>query len=366
MNTRPWENLYVHVPFCAGKCDYCAFYSEPDSSLADAWFEKLTEDAIRHASGTLPLKTVYFGGGTPTLLPPDRLERLFSMLEKHFRVTGDAEVSMECNPESLTPEKAKVMSGFVNRVSMGVQSFDEEKRRLIGRRGDVRKLESALGMLRTAGMENIGMDLIYELPSQTLREWRGELEKAVSFGIRHLSAYSLSIEENTPLARRFRKNGSEELGAEMGELAVRFLSEHGLERYEISNYAQPGFECRHNWNVWHGGTYLGLGPSACSFDGRVRWTEVSPVQSWLAGEAPEMDEIPEEKRLAEIWVMGLRTVRGWKKGEFNALTGVNPEDHWREVLDRLTAEGFLASLFGRIALSERGLAFWNDAAAEFF
>lgn len=366
MNARPWENLYIHVPFCAGKCDYCAFYSEPDSSLAEQWFGKLTEDAVRYSSGALPLKTVYFGGGTPTLLSPDLLERLFAMLKKNFQLDGDAEVSMECNPESLTPEKAAAMRSFVNRVSMGVQSFDEEKRRLIGRRGDVRKVESALKILRNTGLENIGMDLIYELPTQTLHDWRNELEKAVSFGIQHLSAYSLSVEENTPLSKRLKGNESEETGAEMGELAVRFLSENGLERYEISNYARPGFECRHNWNVWHGGTYLGLGPSACSFDGRIRWTEAPSVERWLSGEPPEQDEIPEAERLAEIWVMGLRTVRGWKKGEFEALTGTNPEKYWNHELEHLAAEEFLASEPDRIALSERGLAFWNDAAAEFF
>lgn len=366
MNARPWENLYVHVPFCAGKCDYCAFYSEPDLSLAEAWFGKMSEDAARYAPGALPLKTVYFGGGTPTLLPPEMLERLFELVKSRFSLAGNAEVSMECNPESLTTEKAAAMSSFVNRVSMGVQSFDEAKRRLIGRRGDVRKVESALEMLRSAGLKNIGMDLIYELPGQTVPEWRKELERAVSFGIQHLSAYSLSVEENTPLSKRIQANESDEPGAEMGEVAVRFLAENGLKRYEISNYARPGFECRHNWNVWHGGTYLGLGPSACSFDGSIRRTEASPLRDWLAGKMQETDEIPAEKWLAEIWVMGLRTVRGWEKGEFDALTGVDPEKHWNEILKHLASEGFLESASGRIALSERGLAFWNDAAAEFF
>ena len=365
MNTRPCRNVYVHVPFCNGKCAYCAFYSEPEVNPASVaqWLDRLEDDAARKSARTLPLDTLYIGGGTPTALSRAALERLFRILEHRFSFLPGAEISIECNPESLTAEKAEILGRHVNRVSMGVQSFRFDFREKIGRRSSgVRAVEMALSLLRANGIENIGFDLIYAIPGETPADWKQELETALSYPIRHLSAYSLSIEEGTELAARGLPPEDSELSFAMWEAAQEILSAHGMPRYEISNYASMPYECRHNQNVWHAEPYLGLGPAACSFDGAVRFTEIPSLSRWLAGEAPEPDVISEEKRLGEMFIMGLRTVRGWKKSEFSRVSRLPWREMWSTIIGKQRKDGLLQETPERIFPTEKGLAFWNDLA----
>ena len=203
MKIRPYQNLYIHVPFCNGKCAYCAFYSEPEvkQEAVDAWLCRLELDAKQYAPQSVPLNTVYLGGGTPTAIPPESLERIFKIIGTYFTLAENAEISTECNPESLTEEKAAVLGRCVNRVSMGVQSFNPKFRSLIGRRGGgAGTVERALDLLRSNGIANIGFDLIYALPEQTLDDWVRELETSLGYMPRHISAYSLIIEDGTELA----------------------------------------------------------------------------------------------------------------------------------------------------------------------
>ena len=218
--------------------------------------------------------------------------------------------------------------------------------------------------LRDAGLRNIGLDLMYGLPGETPGLWRRDLERALEFEPEHVSAYSITPEPGTPFADRIA--GSQEddaLSEAMWEQAGEILGGAGLPRYEISNYARPGFESRHNSNVWHGQTYLGLGlgPAACSFDGTDRWTQASGLRAWLDDAPPEFDRIPRQARLGEILMMGLRTVRGWTRREFEEAAGCAWDD-FTDRLDELAERGLVTLAADSVAPTECGLAFWNDIA----
>lgn len=363
MISAEYRNLYIHVPFCRGKCGYCAFYSHPetDPDLADAWLERIRRD-LRDAEPRLQnVHTVYFGGGTPSLLPEKTLRELFRAVSRYARLTPGAEVTMEATPESVTPERCAAAAGFINRVSMGVQSFSPELlKNALRRPMEAGTVERALELWRKeAGVENLGIDLIFALPGETPAMWKSDLQKAVELPLRHISAYSLMVEEGTPLAAS-GYHPDETLSADMWETAGSFLAEHGFPRYEISNYAAEGSQARHNQNIWHGETYLGLGPAASGFDGIDRITEAPSITRWLAGEPPERDAIPRASRLREIFIMGLRTVRGWAPGEFRRITG-EPAD-FPELADAQRTGLVVTGDGGEVRPTAKGLAFWNDLA----
>jgi coproporphyrinogen dehydrogenase len=356
-------NLYLHVPFCNGKCAYCAFYSEPVFSLPlwNRWLERIERELDRVTS---PVSTLYLGGGTPTLAPVEELERLGKLLRSRLTFLADSERSIECNPETVTPEKASLLAEYFNRISMGAQSFSANSLRAIGRTAcDPDIIRSAYVELRRAGNRNIGLDLMYALPGQSCDDFATDLNAVSELAPNHLSAYSLTIEEGTALAeKRGLRVPSDEESAEEWEMLGAFDPVR-WPRYEVSNYAAPEYECRHNQAVWHGEPYLGLGPGASSFDGSRRWTEVADLRRWLGGEPPEMDVIPAESRLREIFVMGLRTVRGWRSGEFELRT----RRSWSFMIpqiQRLWNAGLLECGRGSIRASEKGLLFWDEIAME--
>jgi oxygen-independent coproporphyrinogen-3 oxidase len=357
------RNLYIHVPFCAGKCDYCAFYSEPapETALIRKWLDRILSQLEENAPHLKKAETVYFGGGTPSLLPDDVLKRLFAAV--HEAVPDAVEISIEANPFTVTPEKAAALTSFANRVTLGIQSFEPALLEAIGRRAHTGPgPEEAVRNLREAGLRNLGLDLMYALPGETPGLWRRDLEHALELNPEHISAYSVTPEPGTPFARRVAGRPEDDaLSETMWEQAGAVLGAAGLPRYEISNYACPGFESRHNSNVWHGQTYLGLGPAACSFDGTDRWTQVSDLRAWTNGAPLEFDRIPRRARLGEILMMGLRTVRGWTRREFEAATG-NGWDVFSEPLNELAERGLVTLTADSIAPTERGLAFWNDIA----
>ena len=352
------ENLYIHVPFCNGKCDYCAFYSEPEVSEQNAWawLNKIKTD-LTSKKITEPLETVYLGGGTPTALPPEILSALMDLI-KQLPLAENAEISSECNPGSLTGEKAKIIAGTVNRISMGVQSFHPSLLSTIGRRTSPDKVAQTFDLLRNiSGIRRIGLDLICALPGETMEMWKEDLEKALSFHPEHISAYMLIPEPGTPFTEKYGEEPplSEDLQAEMWEFAGDFLERNGMPRYEISNHAAPGGECRHNQNVWHGKTYLGVGPGACSFNGKDRFTNAVPLSEWLRGVPPEIDSVSDDVRHREIFIMGLRTVRGWNRKEFD----------WTDylpVLHQLETDGLIKISENAVKPTKQGLLCWNTIA----
>ena len=226
-------------------------------------------------------------------------------------------------------------------------------------------LSGALFFLDKNNIRNRGIDLIYLLPGQTLADWENELQKAVSFDITHLSCYSLTLEEGTPLAEKYEEQ-DEDLSADMWELAGKILAEKSFPRYEISNYAKAGFHCRHNDNIWKGASYLGLGSSACSFNGKDRWTQYSPIGGFLAGKEAEKDVISDEKRLAEIFIMGLRKVSGWKEEDWNIVSGGRSFDSlWKKEMEKNLLLGLLKQEGDTLYPTQKGLEYWNDLAESF-
>lgn len=366
-----FENVYIHIPFCSRKCDYCSFFSVPNpgKNLVDAYLNRLEED-LADANLSIPVKTIYLGGGTPSLLSCAQLERFYAMIRKYVPLLPSAEISMECNPETLSPEKGEIILDFVNRLSIGVQSFNHKLRSKLGRQSKDSDIETALNSLRGRRIKEFNIDLIYGIPGQSLKEWEHDLETAAAHDISHISCYCLTIEEGTALATAFNGENlvDDETAAEMWSLTGAFLESRNIRRYEISNYAKPGSECAHNINVWYGQPYLGLGPASTSFDGRDRWTQPSSLEKWLEGHAPEMDIIDPEYRMAEIFIIGLRTVEGWNHNRWkDVYLQKTMYVNWSIMLERaFRVKELHPDLINvsedNIRLTEKGLLFWNTAA----
>ena len=359
---RPFESLYVHVPFCHGKCSYCAFYSLGRYGRAEqaAYIRHILQDMEKQSDGCAVLRSIFIGGGTPTALDDDLFEKLLTGIRKHFRFSDDMEWTVESNPESLSEQKIAIMASHgVTRVSMGIQSFEPRIRTVLGRCGHLEGLEAKVDALRKAGIRHVNFDFIYNVPSQTPEDFRMDLQKALQLKPDHVSAYALTIEEGTPLAAHGTCVNDDDF-PEYWRLADEILAEGGLRRYEISNFAKPGCECRHNNDIWHGGTYLGIGPAASSFDGMDRWTQVYNLPKWLDGEWADMDILPLDMRDAEILAFGMRTVEGWAWRQFEECVGVDAKVLRGKELARLERLGLVTIDDNGFRPTARGLLFNNE------
>ncbi len=362
---RPFTSLYVHVPFCEAKCDYCAFYSVADASpaLRKAYVDGIDRELRAAFPRCGPMQSVYVGGGTPSALPAGELDALLGLVRGRLELAEGAEFTVECNPNSLTADRIDVLARRgVNRLSLGVQSFSPRLRRAIGRRGGIDGLPAVLGAVRAAGIDNVGLDLIYAIPGESVEDWASDLSAAMALSPEHVSTYELTVEGHTPLARCSPPAASEELAVEMWRLAGEVLDRGGIRRYEVSNLARPGRECRHNMDVWHGATYLGCGPAAAGFDGEVRRANPPSLSRWLEGAPPEEDRLPPPARAAELLGLGLRTVRGWDRDEFLARTGMDYLAIRGDVLHELVAQGFTRMDEASVRPTERGLLFADHVA----
>ena len=371
MTPQPFRALYVHVPFCRlRKCGYCAFYSETaaDAGRRGAYLERLVAEFSEFAPrAVVPLDSVFVGGGTPSCLTSAELRRLLAAVRGHFTLAPDAEFSVECNPESLTLRKAEILAaGGVTRLSLGVQSFDLLLRRAIGRCGSVATLPERVRELRALGFRQLNLDLMNALPGQTLANWEDDLRRALDLGPDHLSTYSLTVEEHTALGKRGVEAADDRLAVAMWDAAERLARPAGLRRYEVSNLARPGCECRHNQDIWLGTPYLGCGPAACSFDGILRWSNPPSLARWLRPRCRrEFDRLPPSRRAAEVLAFGLRTVRGWVPARFRERTGFDYADLRGPVLRRLVAQGLLYRDWERrLRPTRKGLLFHDTVARE--
>jgi oxygen-independent coproporphyrinogen-3 oxidase len=338
--------LYVHVPFCGGKCAYCDFFSVPDLSLAPQWLDAISLETRHYQEQFPPFATLYLGGGTPSILSLGDFARLMELLRQAFAFSPDAEVTLEANPEDVSPEKLALWQGFgVNRLSLGVQSLDDAELTFLGRRHNARRAREALAACRHAGFANLGVDLIYALPGQTMDCWERTLAQVLEYAPEHLSCYQLTIETGTPLAGRLAQGqfppAGEDAQAEFFLFTSRFLTAKGYFHYEISNFARSeDLVSRHNCSYWDHTPYVGLGPGAHSFDGRRRWWNHRSLGDYCRaaseGAPPVAGEeilTPEQLRL-EMLMLGLRTRRGIPLGLINSAEG---EDQ----LQRLVDEGLL-------------------------
>lgn len=357
------EHLYVHVPFCPRVCPYCAFFVMPadrrrSGPLVDAL---LAELRFRGRSMEIRPRTIYVGGGTPSALGTGDLERLIVGLEE--LVGGPEEFTIEVNPTTLSPEKAAMLRGLgVNRASLGAQSFDAGALATLGRQHGPERIVRTFGILRGAGFENIGLDLIYGVPGQSEAGWWETLRLAVSLGPEHVSAYCLTYEEDTPF---FERLAAGEWARDMALEARLFLGtrraleDAGYMAYEVSNFARPGHESEHNLAYWRGRDYLGIGPSAVSTVGGRRWRSVADLGRYLAaarvGDWPEeeVEQIDDDLRRRERMMFGLRTREGVEGEGF------------KEELAGLMSAGYAETSGGRWRLTEEGLL-RADAVAELF
>ena len=395
--------LYLHIPFCVQKCRYCDFLSAPCSEQGLAAYVEALVQEIRAYEGRFAeykVTSIFFGGGTPSLLSGEQVQELMYQIREiflvaehttkrssgSFLVEADAEITMEMNPGTVTAEK---LTGYrkagVNRLSIGLQSADDRELKLLGRIHDYQTFLETFRIARECGFENINVDLISSVPGQTRKSWEQTLRKTAELRPEHLSAYSLIIEENTPFytlygegaaAGERKRKGFPELPGEDEERdmyrdTARILAEYGYHRYEISNYALPGRECRHNLGYWERKEYLGLGTGSASLIGNRRWNHIRDTQSYLEHAADPNQLKTDEEQLSrvdemeEFMFLGLRKIDGISEAKFLESFGQSIEEIYGSVLKKLEAESLLLRKGGRIRLTERGIDISNYVLADF-
>jgi len=307
--------LYVHIPFCRKKCNYCDFVSAPGNEVFISEYIEAACLEMESYSGA-PLFTIYIGGGTPSVLSKENILKLFAGINKSFDCSKINEITFEANPESLSTEKLAVLKEIgVNRLSFGVQSFNENELAYLGRVHSVKDFAASFEEARKLGFRNINLDLIYGLPGQTAERWKENLKKAVSFRSEHISLYPLAIEEGTPFFEKGIKI-DEDIQADMYEFSMEYLNKSKFEHYEISNWSKKDFRCRHNLNYWHCGEYIGIGAAAASYLNGVRYKNTSDPEKYVlkAGYLKELieekEEIGPEKRLSDEIILNLRCSEG--------------------------------------------------------
>jgi oxygen-independent coproporphyrinogen-3 oxidase len=338
--------LYLHVPFCVKKCNYCDFYSVPtDVKTLDDYVKAVIEEASLYTE--LVFDTLYFGGGTPSILGKEYLANILRDIYRTLNLSHMTEATIEVNPESASYELLKTakIKGF-NRISVGVQSLIDEELKVAGRVHNAKQAISAIMEAKHCGFESISADLIIGLPGQDWQSLRYSLESLTRIGIEHLSLYCLSIEPGTPFSLEKPKNlPSDDEQAELYEKAVDFLDRSGFIHYEISNFALPGYECKHNINYWHGGEYIGLGPSAASHIKGKRYKNKPDLDAYLTnprGQVTEKEELTPEEKAAEETMLRLRLLEeGIDIVEISAKFGESNTEALTGRLVRLVAEGLL-------------------------
>ena len=361
--------LYVHVPFCRSKCQYCDFYSmaTKDDKLMDGYLDAVC-DHIKEAGELAPgykVDSVYFGGGTPSFFGADGLAVILTTIRRNFDVVPDAEISVECNPDSVSDRLLHRLyaEGF-NRVSLGVQSDDDEILKKLGRPHTYAQAATAYQRIRKAGFRNVSIDLMYGLPGQDLQDWQETLDNVLRLNPEHVSCYALKIEEGTPFYdyKEMLNLPDDETQADMYLAAVEALRSRGFRQYEISNFARPGFESRHNRIYWDCGDYLGLGPAAHSCMGGKRFATPAGTAAFLA--APAVYE-PQGECTAEDYIMlQLRLSRGLSLSALRARYGVSFSSEKLRFLQTLAEHGLAVFDGSVLRLTPRGMLVQNSILCE--
>ena len=365
--------IYVHVPFCRSKCQYCDFYSltcKDDKSIET--YIRAICDHIKESGPLTPgykVDTIYFGGGTPSFLGADALATILTTIRRVFDVDPNAEITLEANPDSVSDQLLRrVRAEGFNRISLGVQTDDDELLKKLGRPHDYAQVVSAVQRIRKAGFKNLSLDLMYGLPGQTLLNWKDTLERVITLGPDHISCYALKVEENTPLyaCKDILNIADDDTQAEMYLAGVEILRSHGFRQYEISNFARKGLYSRHNMKYWTGGEYLGFGPAASSDFGGRRFTTIRDLQGYVNGiqtggsVLEEVDEVPQREWAGEYLMLRLRTISGINRYEYERKF-LLPFDEIEAALERSRTMGYaMRSEEGRWRLTPRGYLISND------
>jgi oxygen-independent coproporphyrinogen-3 oxidase len=364
----PIRHLYVHIPFCPKVCPYCSFYKEAsDRNKTQRFLDSvLAELDLRQRERPLRPETIFFGGGTPSALSTPQLDYLLSGLRARLDLSALREWTLEMNPATVSLEKAKALRGWgVNRISMGVQSWDEGLLGVLGRVHNAAQAERSYAILREAGFDNVNLDLIFAVPTQTREQWRDSLRKTIGLAPDHISAYCLTYEEDTAFFARFQKGELTQdvnWDADLFELTMELLEDAGYEQYEISNYSRSGRECLHNLAYWLGADYLGLGPSAFSTVGARRWQNCPDTAAYCDRILSERnaesfsETLSESTRRSETIAFSLRTNRGVSR----SLVAPGAAE-----IEQFQSDGFLQGAGDRLRLTRRGKLV-ADALAETF
>lgn len=373
---RQMAGIYIHIPFCRQRCSYCAFYSSTLYNIQERYVDALCREIVMRKNYTKEdIATIYLGGGTPSTLTMQQLRKICSTIYDTYTIAENPEVTIECNPDDLTPEfLAELRELPFNRISMGIQSFDDVQLKRLGRRHNAEKARQAVKNARAAGYCNISIDLMFALPGSTMESWQHDLESAISLKPDHLSAYNLMYEEGTPLYRALERGDfaelSEEENVEQFQMLIRLIKEAGYRHYEISNFAMPGKESRHNSSYWNDTPYIGCGAAAHSYDGLSREWNIADIKEYIKGIESgernfEVEILTEEERYNDTVLTRLRTADGiplaWMNKKFSEKMNI----HMQRAAEKQIACGNLRLNDGRLSLTEKGI-FISDAVIREF
>lgn len=374
----PDLHIYVHVPFCTKKCKYCDFYSVAYSRpLAQKYIDALTSEFnLRLPAGARP-RTIYVGGGTPTALTAGQLEKLLGLATPVTDTSELEEFTVEANPGTLTNKSiALLRAAGVNRISLGIQSFDDGKLQLLGRVHGAREAKEAFRKLAEAGFDNLGIDLIYGVPGDTQSTWRRDIEQTAELHPQHISTYCLSIEQGTPFAGQLERGElhlpDENLQREFYYHTLEFFTGRGYKHYEISNFALPGCESRHNSATWRYKPYMGFGPAAASFDSHVRTRNPADLDAYFIfpGRPAEAEKLNESAKAAEVMMLGLRMHEGISAADFRGRCGLDLQQTFGERISALEARGLLERVntagASYVRLTRDALFVSDEVLSEFF
>lgn len=372
MKTKP-IGLYVHIPFCIRKCNYCDFcsYSDIEPRIKEGYISRLTEEILSYKrEEKLAVDTIFFGGGTPSLLAPDEFFKICDAIEETFDIVEDAEFTIEANPKTVSPEKLSAyVSRGVNRISLGVQSIHDNELKILGRIHNCEDFFEAYNLVLNSGIKNISVDVMYGIPEQTKDSFEKTLRKIVSMNPRHISVYGLILEEGTHFYKRREELNfpSEDDECDMYYLAASLLSEAGYSHYEISNYAKPGFESRHNMKYWKMSDFIGVGVTAYSFFEGKRYGNLCDISEYISSDLKQYtkEESLNSADLAfEYAMLGLRTAGGISLEEYKTLFNTDFLSKNREKIDTYVRGGYMTLIGDCISLTEKGFYVSNTILAD--
>lgn len=365
------EFLYIHIPFCIKKCIYCDFLSVPyDESYAKEYVDALCRELVLKKDSAKALKTIYIGGGTPTVLPDECFGKLFECLKSNFKFSSETEITVEANPGTINESKIKtLLSAGINRISIGVQSFNDNELKTLGRIHSSEEAVKSIEMIKKAGITNFSIDLMYGIPGQAMDSWKDTLLRAVGFSPKHISSYELTPEKGTPLYKMIEviKMPDEELVLEIYNFAIDYLASRGCEHYEISNFALQGFRCIHNMNYWNRGEYIGAGAGAHSFINGVRSKNTGDIKKYIEtvnnGIIPEIEstKLTHTDEIKEFIFLGLRKTEGISILKAKEL-GLNMPKACKELID----EGYLEISGDYLRFTRKGIVISNTLIVKLF
>lgn len=359
--------IYIHVPFCKTRCIYCDFYTRTDMSSKQDYVSAICKEIElrKEYIGDENIETVYFGGGTPSQLLKEDFDRIFASVHRNFYVSKDAEITMEANPDDLNDKYLQMIKKLpFNRLSIGIQSFDDNELLFLKRRHSAQKAKEAVKSAKSIGFDNISIDLMYGLPNQTLDIWNKNLNEALALDIQHISSYHLIYEQGTRLYRLFKlgdvKPVDEDLSVEMFSTMIDKLSSAGFEHYEISNFAKNKLYSKHNSSYWLGKKYLGFGPAAHSFDGQNRAWNIPSISKYTEGinlgKLPlEIEYLDENTRYNDFILTGMRTMWGVDLKELERLFGSQRKEYCLKNVGKYVNQGFVTQSDNKLKLTRQGI-----------